>query len=251
MPLHGYRQVWAERHYLARLALVPVAVQFICTLLVAGMGAQHDFIRKAILSLPALLTQGWMLSHMVRLSFYGQRWPFQPTGDNAADERVLRERFRGIMAGTVVFALCHFLAHGVLDVVFRLEQQMADAKPEDVSIGAFFLALGLMIGAIWAMRLLWLFIPAALNYPIGRFLRGLGRFGTSFYIIGAWLVTAVPLMFVFQLVLGGLVSQLGAVPRPFEFILTLAQVMVSTATALVATAAMCRGLREVIVKNGG
>lgn len=238
---YGYRTVWAERAYFLRLAFVPIAVKFACMILIFGFDLETKFVAQALVSLPYLFTEGWMLSHAVRFVLLGQRWPFRPTGDNRADESVLRDRFRGVMAGTLTYVVARFLLAGLFSVIYGTEQGLA-AREVEVSFGLF-TAMVLFLGFfIWGFRLLWIFIPMAVNYAPMAYLTVLRGMSSSLYLIGAWLVSLVPLLFLFRFV----TSLAMPVPMALEFILTLGQVAVDTATTLIGTLAITAGLRHVI-----
>ncbi|MBU0800006.1 MAG: hypothetical protein KKA05_03300 [Alphaproteobacteria bacterium] len=241
----GYRQIWAERQYLARLAFIPVMVKFICLTAVAALDLQTSFIRQALISLPYYFTEGWMLAHVVRFVYLGQRWPSIPTGNNAVDEMVLRERFRGVMAGTIVYVLICMLRMAVMGWFVQTEGVVANTPPEQVSPLLMLSMLVATVAVFWGVRLGWLFMPAALNYPMKNFLRALGGMQVSLYMIGLWLVCVVPLTFVFQLI----VSEVAPVSKSMEFILVLGQTVVSTMTVLITTAVMCWGIRQIMMPD--
>jgi hypothetical protein len=248
--MQGYRQVWAERRYLMRLALVPVLIKFVCTVTVLSLGAEQNFLRQAFLFLPDYFTEGWLLAHVVRLQFLGQRWPFRPTGDNAADEIVLRERFRGVMAGTILYVLSRFLFAGMLYVA-DIAQAAATIPPGATELppgatGAVVTMTVLFVGFLWGFRLMWIFIPAALNVPVRDFLRALGRgFMPSIYMIGAWLICFVPVMFAFRLAGSFIVGLAGGeMSAGLQFILTFGQAIVETASIIMSTIAIGWGVAQ-------
>ena len=102
---YGYRFLWRERAYLMHIAAAPLAIKAICLLVLIGLGWERDFIRSALVMLPAYFAEGWMLAHLIRLVFYDQRWPFQPTGDKARDQMLLQDRIFGGHWRRAVF--CH------------------------------------------------------------------------------------------------------------------------------------------------
>lgn len=248
--MQGYRQIWAERRYLARLALVPVLIKFVCTVTVLSLGIEQNFLRQALLFLPDYFTEGWLLSHVVRLQFLGQRWPFRPTGDNAADEIVLRDRFRGVMGGTIVYVLTRYLFAGALHVM-QTAQTAAMIAPDATelppgALGGIIVLAVMFIVFLWAFRLMWVFIAAALNVPVRDFLGILGRgFMPSIYMIGAWLVCFVPLMFVFRLAGSFIVGLAGGeMSTGLHFVLVFGQVIVEAASVIMSTIAIGWGVAQ-------
>lgn len=195
----AYRFTWAERHYLARLAIVPVMVKLVCFVVIMSFGWEREFIRQAIIMLPSYFTEGWLLSHTVRLIYFGQRWPFRPTGDKASDNSVFRDRARGISAGTIFYVLLRFIQNGI----FALAQSKSYVEGDTVAAAApeptlilFVLSLALLAAAVWTFRFFWLFIPAAANYPIRNFIRRINGFSTSINLIATWMICFFPLIII-------------------------------------------------------
>lgn len=249
--MQGYRWLWAERRYLARLALAPVLVKFVCTITVLSLGVSENFVRQALIFLPDYFTEGWLLAHVVRLQFLGQRWPFRPTGDKAADEAVLRDRFRGVMAGTLVYVLSRYLFAGAMQLMQMIEAGVmppTGAQEVTSAMAASLLAMmAMFVVFIWCFRLMWMFIPATLNVPVGACLRMMGRrFMPSIYMIGAWLVCFVPIMFMFQLVGSLLLALSGGMSPPLQFILVFGQGVVEAAGVIMSTVAIGWGIAQMM-----
>ena len=191
---HAYRFLWFERRYLLRLALLPMIVKLVCYSAVLAYGYELHFIRRGLVMLPSYFVDGWMLSHIVRYAIFGQRWPFR--NDAGPDVGNLQDRAQGILAGTATYVLTRFLLDGLMAVYFvpiMAASQVAESAPPPDLPGWVTVFLILMFaGIIWSFRLVWLFVPAAVNYPMRRFLREVRPFMTSFHMIGAWLVTTLP-----------------------------------------------------------
>ena len=245
---HGYRQLWAERAYLMRLAMVPVFVKFVCLVTVMSLDLGDNYLRQALIFLPDYFTEGWMLAHVVRLAFLGQRWPFRPTGDNTADEEILRDRFRGVMAGTLIYVVTRFIATGILHFLLAAEVEMTRAaEAQQLSGGIFFVVLGLLVVMVWSVRLIWLYIPAALNFPVRDYLRTVGRgLMPSFYLIGAWMVCTIPMVFVLKMVATFLVALAGGQSAGVEFMVAALQAATETTTKIIATFAVGWGIAQMM-----
>jgi hypothetical protein len=197
----GYRLVWAERGYLARLATVPVAIKLLTLALVIALDWPEDSLRSTIITLPSLFASGWMLSHLSRLVFYGQRWPFRPSGNAVADNIALQERAHGISAGTLFFALTFYLFFGLSGVAAALVpaekmQQMAAGNQtlQEPSILAGFLALGFLLLSLWSVRFLFLFIPAAAGLSVRPVVRAPQGMLLSLQMMGIGLVSFIPVI---------------------------------------------------------
>lgn len=241
VTIAGYREAWRERHYLVRLAAVPVLVKFICVMATVVLGVSADFIKQALICLPYFFTEGWLLVHVVRLHFCGQRWPFRSSGNAVEDEKILQVRFRAVMAGLLVYVLLCLAESGLMQLVLPLIQVPPDQAATAPAAGGLFLLL-LAVGMLWAVRLNWLYIPAALNYPMGRYLRDLGGLWISFPMIGVWLMSVVPLSFLARL----LTASFSAPGSPLEFLFIFVQVAVNSAVVIVTALAMSHALRQAL-----
>ena len=224
--MKGYSFVWSERRYLARLALFPVLIKFVCSVMVSVMGYDFDFIKQSFLMLPSFFADGWVMAHIVRLIYLGQRWPFRPTGKPEQDMAMLRDRAGGIMAGTVFFALIEFLKTGFTGIVLMsappgsmpgstpgsvppaeippaTPHAIPPAMPEGMSVSEMastaqgspytaILGLAMIVLTVWAVRYLWLYIPAAAGFSGRAYLKRVGGMLGSVRLIGVWLICTVP-----------------------------------------------------------
>lgn len=245
---YGYRQFWAERAYLLRLAMVPIFVKFVCIVTVVSLGLKDNYLRQALIFLPDYFTEGWMLSHVARLAFLGQRWPFRPTGDNTADEEILRDRFRGVVAGTLAYVLTRYLATGLLHFLLAAEVEMTRAaEAQQLNGGVFFAVLGLLLAMMWAVRLVWAYIPVALNFPVRDYLRGVGRgLMPSLYMIGAWMVCTIPMIFILKTAATFLVAAAGGASTGVEFIVAALQAVTESTTKIISTFAVGWGIARML-----
>jgi hypothetical protein len=250
----GYSLVWSERSYLMRLALLPALIKLMCFSAVIAFGWEHAYLRQALVMLPSYFAEGWLLSHLVRFIFFQQRWPFRSTGDKEKDVATLKDRARGITAGTVFYVLIRFLQNGLFAFVREHGEPLGAAPMEttaqEPSLLIFIIALLMLVFTIWAFRFFWLFIPAALNYSVKRFLQGLGGFSTSVYMVGTWLICFVPLVFLLLAITAQLLSMSGAdataVPFTVSFVVGIVQVIIDTLVIMVTTAGMAYAVGEMM-----
>lgn len=256
---YGYRVLWTERHYLMRLAGVPVLIKLVCFGIVMLLGWEKDSIRVALVMLPSFLTEGWMLAHVSRFVFFGQRWPFRPTGNVEEDEAQLRDRALGVSAGAVAYTLMKYILSGLLGVVETAQSQfpppgsMHAAQPPDP--GMAFAALLFVIFSLWMFRYLFYYIPLSVGYG-WRALKGAGRgFITSVQFMGVWLVTFVPWVLLLMIFSAGIISLFhqdgaGDLPAPGECMLLIIQVLADTGIALVTTAAISHAILKMNHPDG-
>ncbi len=206
----AYRTIWDERSYLLRLAMIPLGLKLICFTLAANYADSGTYMRSVLIMLPAILAEGWMLAHFIRLLGLNHRWPFRPTGDMNADFSVLHTRARGILSGTIVFALIN-MALGFLVATVGpyfssfLPENPSDAAHVDIPGYALLMSVGMLAFMFWGFRLTWLYIPYALNMTPGPYLFVLRGLGTSVHLIGLWLLCFLP----FYLVLGVFTGVIG------------------------------------------
>lgn len=257
---YGYRFIWTERRYLRRLVAVPLAVKLVCFIALTLFGWQQDFIRMALVMLPSFFAEGWMLAHVSRLVFHGQRWPFTASGDRARDEALLLDRAYGVMAGTLFYVVIKYLLAGLMAVLSQaqraaqsqLTQNEITQAPPDPGMGMFFAALLLLIGTLWGFRFLFLYIPAAAGIGLGLITRVRNSFMMSVEMLGIWLVCFVPFALLMLLLAAVLVpadlQTVADMSGAARFLLLVLQAVADTAIAIVSTAAVAAGLLKLIEK---
>ncbi len=243
----GYGRVYRERRYLMQLAAAPLLIKFLCFMIIIALGWDNQFLRQALIMLPAYFADGWMTAHFTRLIFLDQRWPFRPSGNPDTDREVLRDKARGITAGALVFALSRFLVAGMAQVSYQASIAMQGAAEEGVNGAAALGALVLVGAALWGFRFLWFYIPASLGYSLRRFYADMGGFMTSFPLIGCWLLCFLPVFTFFSFLALVTMAPYGiqpeAVPGVVNFALVLLRVLMDTVITLVASAGIAEGLR--------
>lgn len=252
---HAYRFLWDERRYLARLAAAPIIIKCICQLFIDSYGYETHFIRQALINLPAYFFEGWMLSHIVRFAFYGQRWPHQPTGPTLQqnDLAVLQDKAHGVLTGTAMYVLIRFLTMGILTALYTLagpESSEAKQSADHINAGSLAIMIAGLAAGVWAFRLLWLYIPAAVGGPVLGFLRNVRGMTISFSLIGAALVCFMPLTFLSALLVSVIVQPYHAegivVPYFIEMMVDLYCACADTAIYILITYALSMGLKGYI-----
>lgn len=243
--VQAYRQIWAERHYLLRLAIVPVLVKFVCAVVVMSLNIESELLLQGLAYLPSYFTEGWMLAHLVRLVFLEQRWPFRPSGDNVADEALLRERFRGVMGGMLTYVLASFLLAGFMHL-FMMSGTYGASDKGSANIVGFMISLVLMGRMLWGFRLFWAFVPAALNYPVRDYLYALGGMRSSFYMLGTWLISFLPIVFLYLLFASFIMGMIGVLSAEMKFVFALGQIVAETASMMVSTVGIGFAIRAMM-----
>jgi len=245
----SYKACWQNRHYLAKLALAPFLIKTCCLVFATSFG-QDNTTSFLMYMLPALFAEGWMLAHFTRFQVLGQTWPFRPTGDRDADMGVLRIRARGVLSGMVVYVLIS-MALGLL-TVFAQQYFGPYISEEALKSGAAIpthvalLSVLLMAFMFWGFRLLWLYIPTALNSSSSYYLFRLRGLGTSLHMIGVWVICLLPFLLGMQIVATIVAVPIGALlgKAAGYFAVTIVAAAVDTVKSLVVTGGMIYGIRE-------
>lgn len=248
----AYKTTWAERRYLLRLAAIPFLIKLVCFVLAATFAKEDDqYLRFMLIMVPGLLAEGWMLSHYTRLLVIGHRWPFRATGDFDSDMAILAVRARGVLSGMIVYVLINMALGLLMAMVGQImmpylsgddQVAQADIPPPIMMFSAFMLGF-----LFWGFRLLWLYIPFAVNADAKPYLLALRGLSSSLYMIGLWLICFAPAFFVLR-ILGGFIGGLLSVSigdGASSLVLILMTVLADTVKSLLATAGMTYALMNI------
>lgn len=252
----AYKTSWNERRYLARLVAIPFVLKFVCFVLAAGIaGGENSYLRFMLIMVPALLAEGWMLSHYVRLIGFGHRWPFLPTGDMEADMNMLSIRARGILSGMIVYVLINLAVGFIIAMGANYLQAYIPegASPDTIQIPPHVTVLFLLfIGfAFWGFRLQWLYIPYALNLDAKTYLLKLRGVSSSLHMIGVWLMCFIPSFLILRVLaeVFSSAAQAGLGAGAASFVVMFATAVADTLKAILTTAGMTYGLQQVFQKD--
>lgn len=202
---NAYRKTWHERRYLLRLAAMPVLVKLAFYILATSLtqGDDGTYMRFVLIMVPAFLAEGWMLSHYVRLIVLDHRWPFRPSGDFEKDMAILSVRARGILSGMIVYVLINMavglFVWGAMAYMMPYVPDGESGTPPQVPGVVAFLSVLILGFMFWAFRLIWLYIPYALNQDGASYLRALRGIGSSLHLIGIWLLCLLPFLWLCRL----------------------------------------------------
>lgn len=242
----AYKNIWKERAYIARLAAIPFMLKLFCF----SVGFRYasgieDHIRFTLIMLPAYLAEGWMLSHLVRLWVFGQRWPFRPSGNLEQDLAVLEVRARGVLSGMLVFVLVNmalglFIAFVSKVILPYFPQDASSAADMDVPGHIAFLSFVLLLGMFWAFRLMWLYIPYAIGMEWKPYIARLRGAMTSVHMMGLWLMCFIPVFLALQLgsSLFGKIAQAIAGDAGGSFVVIIFTVLADTLKSIAVTSGM-------------
>lgn len=261
---YGYHRVWTERHYLLRLALIPILIKFVAAISYYITGWDDDILRRGLFMLPATFAEGWVLAQFLRTLLMEERWPQtlpKERDDKAIAHLVLRAR--GIISATLVFVLIQVVSTVVAWSVMLLdagaktiaEQRANGIQPEggDALLQSLMIVpvIGLLVASIWTFRLLWVNIPYVVLMPMRAYLAQLGGFMASVRMLGLFFVCVIPISVLATMISQFIVSQSGAealadAPALARFIIMLLSAMTDMVTALIATTGMAYALRNIV-----
>ncbi len=256
IAIDAYKKSWASRRYLLRLAAVPLALKLFCfTIASQYVSGNGNYMGFMLIMVPALVAEGWMLAHYTRFLILGQTWPFRATGNMDADMAVLADRARGILGGMIVFVLINMAVGFLNELVVRTmgpympespDTQMVEVPPHIALLSV------ILVGFIfWGFRLLWLYIPYALNMTIKPYLAGIKGLSTSLHMLGLWLLCFVPFIILLKILSALIVAPfshlLGADIGGFFSIIF--SVVTDTFKSIVTTAGMAFALRAIFAPS--
>lgn len=202
-----YRTLWAERFYILRLSVVPIAVIYINFLMVQMMGDDVSVLRRGLYIIPAMIAESWIVAQFLRTFLTKERWPMSPpTGMNDPVFPARLARARALLAAMIFYVLVSLATNALAGVLAGL-MPVGDvpAAPDPAANPIFFIVfLVLMIGVL-QFRMLWLYIPLVMGQPLARFVRATNLWIVNIQLIGVWLATVVPVFMAVMLVIKPLV----------------------------------------------
>lgn len=248
----GYKFVWIHRASVLRLAAVPVILKVVGFVITYTLSLEDNFLRQGLLLVPSYIAEGYLIAFYVRwmlLNEYGNAVAL--SGNPEEDDANLKDRTRLISAGMIVYVLIKMLLSLSVGLALSAEQVSdANAAPPDSNIAFLFGALVLLGFALWAFRLIWIYIPLTLGIRINDYLYAIKGLGSSFYLLGAWVLCFIPIAFVFMLLLQIIQTMFGIEDLEsagFAIALLIGgiQSVADTLIAIVSSLAIARGLGEI------
>lgn len=205
----AYKKTWAERGYLFKMAMLPFLVKLACFTVLASFAQDKSLWFSGIILLPAFFLEGWLLTHWARTIMTGgaHRWPFRISSNESKDSAELSSRGRGIMGGTVAYALINFLMAGYYALLIPYFPEDMDPQNADPRIAV--VGLVMMVTAVTLFRFLWVYIPLSVNVSLEHILEKLKPLNLTFKMLGVWLICVVPAILVLQIFGEGMISVSG------------------------------------------
>ena len=185
----AYRFIWQNAGEIARLSLIVISAEIVFFALIKIMGLSDNHLRQGLLLLPIFFLEGWVILRVVMMAFL-----------SAAPKLIQTEDIpRNLKAGMIAFVLTQLMLAFLIG--FTMDGQTAiGADPEAVAkasepnMGMAF-AMGLTtIFTIWAFRFVWLYLPILAGKDVFDFLDRIKGFGSSFKLLGIWILCFTPVM---------------------------------------------------------
>lgn len=238
----GYKFFWDERRLIARLALIPALLKFSCLILIEVLGISENFLRQGLVLLPAYFAEGWILAYLVRLFLYHQ-----------GVKKNIEVHNRTIAAGMGVYVLIQLTQAFIFGYIAANAPEQP-VPPPPPSLEMFLVAMIFLAVVIWAFRLLWLYIPVAMDYNLVDFMRKIRGYTSSVYIIGTWLICYLPPLMILivctELWAYAFPGNFENPDAPYKFVMRGLQVIVELSIGVIITIALANGFREVMDKTG-
>lgn len=191
----AYITAWEERSYLLKLALFPILAKILFFAVVIVMDFQANILRQTLIMLPAYFFEGWMMAHVARFIFLGERGASHLSGDVEKDMYYLAGRGRAIFAAILIFVLIR-MGQNAFMAPFAENQEILEQASEQSEPPFWMFALASMIVffLIWGFKYLFIYLPVAVGLSIHDYIEKLPGVTSSLYLIGAWLTCYVPFL---------------------------------------------------------
>lgn len=241
----GYRFVIIEHQTLYHLALIPFLVKLVSFVLVVMLGLETAYLTQGLILLPSYFVEGWLIAQVLRLAVLGERWPGSLSGDQEKDAELYQERQICLKSSMIVYVLIKLIASVISGLSLESEAYIEQVKATSGEPNAisYITAIAVVMLFIWAFRLLWLYIPMALGQRIGDFLRSIKPYSSSVYMMGTWVLCAIPVAFLLLTLSQGLGAMFGLeegalTPPAYQYIVVLMQAFFELFTAIVSSVAI-------------
>lgn len=241
----GYRFLWQQRRFIARIALLPMVFKFLSFFTVVTLGQEDNLLRQGLILLPAYFIDGIVICFLVRLALFQVE---------RGQETVLKiENFfaSSVMAAAVMFALIKLVLSAMTGVIYASSvgggKDLATQEPNALMfVGAIFF----LIFTFWAFRLLWAHIPVLLEISLLEYLKRLKGMMSSVFLGGTWIMCSLPFVVAIVVLADLLAALTGSnVQEPsnlYKFLLIGVQAVADLLVAIVTNVAIAYGIRAMM-----
>ncbi|HBR68922.1 MAG TPA: hypothetical protein DEA55_06060 [Rhodospirillaceae bacterium] len=245
----GYKFLWEERHAIGRFGLIAAALKFVGFIAITYFGLEQNFLRHGLVLLPSFFAEGLLVMYAIRHALYNEDMPFQP---HARTSPASRDGMRLIWAGTIVYVLI-WLTLSFFNGLAMMGTGAPDGGevPPEPEFKVYLMLTWLLVCAVWLFRFIWLYVPVAMGYSMRDYLRRIGGFRISLYMMGLWLVCYLP--FVLLLMLFSDMAMIAypaaegeTVSKAYEYMMAAAKIIANLATTVTASVAMAYGIASIM-----
>jgi len=197
---NAYAFVGREWLYLLKAALLPIGVQIILSIFVQYERPQASLIEDNLWDIPSAMLLGWFLFLEMRLLLLGERQNRLPP-----DRTYRADRSRAMQAAVLASVLFSMTLNVSRSLIALLWVTVAEAAPNaaDGLVNGCMMLSAAIIGAIvWGLRFGIVPILAAVHHPIRPVLRQTRSLLFSFRLLAMGLLATLPIIFLFQLLVG-------------------------------------------------
>lgn len=190
----AYIFIGMNRGYLARLAILPLALHLISGLAVNYYRPEASLIEITIWMFPASVALSWLVFLQTRLLLLGESVDRLPQ-----DAGYLQDRAR-VMQLCVIIMLLFQMTCTIFSTCLQwiLLQQQPDVEPKASILPFLFLVMGVML---WGLRFSALHILAVVDYPFRPFLRRVRGMEFSLRLLGMGMLCVLPVWLLLTILL--------------------------------------------------
>ena len=231
----GYKFIWDERRALASIAAIPIIVKIISFNAAVIFGLQDNLLRQGLLFMPAYFLEGWLIAHCIRMAIF--------------NELKLVPTSRLIMATTVSYLLMKLASSFLAGTVMNNGDPTA-VQPAP-SIAASLTVCVVLATVLWCFRFFWLYVPMAMGVPVTVMLKKIQSYGSSFFMLGLWLLVLAPM----ALITIGFADMLHSIfpdgvngerAPVYIFLLASTQGVIETLMAIISSVGMAHGFKDIL-----
>ena len=240
---NGYQFVWDKRAQIARIALIPFVIKLVCFFGVTALSDDANYLRHGLLLTPSYFAEGWLVAHLIRIAMFKDPWPGSAESAQVSNKSIVH-------AAVIIYVLIKLAMAFIAGYVLTTQAGTAGAAESgQASLYMFLFIIILFVGMLWAFRLVWLYVPAALGYGLKAFLIRTSKFSFSMYLIGTWLLCFVPLALALILASKFLSTAFPGtgddVSMMFTYSLTAVQAFLEIVVACVSSVAIAHGIKSI------
>ncbi len=171
--------------------------------MVYSLGIQNRFLLNGLVNIPGYVMEAIFIIGLIRYILFKEPmfiWgKIVPPPDN--DQKPLlysdpKTRETAVKAGIGMYLLIRIILVAALGMLLDFSQMMEHppSEPPPPTLAGAIMGLVAIWVIIWALRLVWIYIPVAMGYSFIRFLQIIKGFNSSLSIFAAWFLCYLPIV---------------------------------------------------------